>query len=224
MKNTITIARDKNDEQIKHISEVKNGLSCTCVCLECSSKLIAANKGKIQIHHFRHQNNSLCKGAPETGLHLLAKSIIEESNYINLDWNKKFDYTKYKSEKKLKNIIPDIQITNEYNELWIIEMFVTHIVDQEKLAKIRALNLNCLEIDLSNVDRHISKENLKKIIIDEIDRKRILNQTIIEEEAIKDLKKKKPIKQKTKEISFDLSHVLILIGLFLLDKYLLKKQ
>lgn len=216
MKNTITIARERNNEMVKHISEVANGLKCDCVCIECSSKLVAANKGTKQIHHFRHHESSDCNGSPETGLHLLAKKIIEESNYINLKRNKKLNYSEYKSEKQIQNIIPDVQIINELGETWLIEILVTHKVDEAKLEKIKRLNLNCLEIDLSKVDRFISKDELKEIVIDQINLKSILNEVKESEEVQSESTKGR--------FKFDFSHLLFLIGVLILGKYLIQKR
>lgn len=216
MKNTITIARERKNGIAKHISEVANGLKCDCVCIGCSSKLVAANKGTKQIHHFRHHENSICNGNPETGLHLLAKQIIEESNYINLSWNNQFNYSECKSEKQLQNIIPDVQIINELGEMWLVEILVTHTVDEVKLEKIKRLNLNCLEIDLSKVDRFISKGELERIVIDEVNLKSILNQ-VNESEEIQSESTKGRFK-------FDFSHLLVLIGVLILGKYLLQKR
>nr|WP_321237222.1 competence protein CoiA family protein [uncultured Psychroserpens sp.] len=219
MKAIITIAKEKTNGIVKHISEVKNGLKCDCVCLECSFELIAANKGKKQTPHFRHQGNSNCNGSPETGMHLLAKKIIEESDYLNISWTNKFYYSCYITEKKLHDIIPDIQVKNGLNEIWVIEIAVTHKVDDLKLQKIKALNLNCLEIDLSSINKFISKEDLKKIIIDEVYNKKILNKAL-ESSKIKSESTKKT----QKESLFNLLNLILLIGLFFLGRYMLKKQ
>jgi len=54
----------------------------------------------------------------------------------------------------------------------LVEVFVTHNIDEEKLQKIQKLGLSTLLIDLSNTDINTSKEELKHIIINSTDQKK----------------------------------------------------
>jgi len=72
-------AIDKNTNKPIHISKVKRGLDCECICPDCKEPLLARH-GEIMIHHFAHHNPSR-DGASggcgvETIIHLMAKEII----------------------------------------------------------------------------------------------------------------------------------------------------
>ena len=173
MKAKITIA--KNSENIpKHISEVTNGIKCNCVCIDCGEALVAANNGKIQEHHFRHHTEAKCDGIPESALHLLAKRIITESNKIRIGKEEYFEYQESNIEKLIEDIQPDIQIIGKDEITWLIEIAVTHFVDEQKLNKIKSRKLNCLEIDLKDVDRHINLKDLSDIVLEKLEVRKIL--------------------------------------------------
>ena len=57
----------------------------------------------------------------------------------------------------------------------LIEVTVTHGVDDAKLKTIKDLGLSCVEINLSDVQRDLSRENLEKIVVDDSSRKRWLH-------------------------------------------------
>lgn len=56
----------------------------------------------------------------------------------------------------------------------IIEIKVTHGVDEVKLSKIKELNISALEIDLSHIDREVNFDILTEIIVNSIEHKRWL--------------------------------------------------
>ena len=84
-------AFNENNELV-HIDDVDNGLSCNCVCPCCGEKMIAKNGGKIKDHHFAHSSGTDCIGYKETLLHIWSKQIIEEY--------KTFTIPQYKSVSK----------------------------------------------------------------------------------------------------------------------------
>ncbi|WP_369048269.1 hypothetical protein [Tenacibaculum sp. UWU-22] len=173
----ITLGKIIGTEKITHISIVENGLKCNCECVECGEKLIAVNNknNKIEIH-FRHEIESDCKGGIETALHLLAKQIVAENNSIRLFDNTFFNYSKSEIEVSLTDYKPDVIIENiELNQKWLIELAVTSFIGNEKLEKIQRDNLNCLEIDLKKVDRKISPNELKNIILNDLEVRSIIN-------------------------------------------------
>ena len=77
-------------------------------------------------------------------------------------------------EQKLGSIIPDVIARIKGRKL-LVEITVTHGVDDDKLKKIKELGLSWLEIDLSDVQRDLSRENLEKMIADETTHKRWLH-------------------------------------------------
>ncbi|MCY9666468.1 hypothetical protein M5X11_16105 [Paenibacillus alginolyticus] len=166
------------DEQLIHIEDAMSGEKCGCICPGCHQPLIA-RKGKIKIHHFAHINSE-CKHGLQTAIHLMAKDLLEKHQNIripNLDlefegtynkWNisneMELKFDKVLLEKKLGRIVPDIILYKKGIPL-IIEIKVTHEVDLEKVKKIQSLNISTIEINLSGIDRNISYEELKDIVL-----------------------------------------------------------
>ena len=67
-------------------------------------------------------------------------------------------------EKRTGAIIPDIMV--RVGTKWLlVEVAVTHFVDAEKRAKIRAMGLPAIEIDLSKTRRDIGLSDLEELII-----------------------------------------------------------
>ena len=67
-------------------------------------------------------------------------------------------------EKRTGDIIPDIMV--RIGTKWLlVEVAVTHFVDAEKKAKIRAMGLPAIEIDLSKIPRDIGLSDLEELII-----------------------------------------------------------
>ena len=184
---------------LAHISEVKNGLQCGCFCPACDAALIA-RQGKVREHHFAHANGADCSQAVETALHLAAKEIIAERMQMVLPaveiefphstWRRsiaqerRYEIESVDVERKLGAIIPDVVVRVGERTL-LVEVKVTHGVDDEKLKEIRELGLSCVEIDLSDVERDFSRENLKKVIIDDSAPKRWVHNVRAHEERKK---------------------------------------
>lgn len=168
------------DNELTHISQVERGLKCDCVCPSCNATLIA-RKGERVIHHFAHYNTDLCKYVYETSLHLAAKEIISSAKslwlpavYLNFDSGRSKELVKeatevtvdgVRLEKGMDDIIPDIIVKSGGKE-FIIEICVTHAIDDVKLKKIANKNISTLEIDLSKEDKTISKEDLKEVLLE----------------------------------------------------------
>jgi len=125
----------------------------------------------------------------ETALHIFAKSVIQKSRkfrippieIINSRNDSQAFYQKdvfvpidsVETEKKIGTIVPDIVINTSGHRL-LVEIFVTHSVDSEKLKIIRELGISTVEIDLSSAvtcDDLLSVENE---IINEVSSKRWL--------------------------------------------------
>ena len=206
--------RDNKTIMISDLTEDERGLKCRCYCPYCNKQLVA-KLGKVREHHFAHNShNNVCTYGTETGLHKLAKEILEAANYILLpplkvvykskstnpnDFhicyknktpykNKTYDssqviiesdklyYDSVKIENRLGNIhngviIPDIIIYKKNIPL-IIEIAVSHKVDENKLKKIKNKNISAIEILLKQEDLFsLSKEELTNEIINNIKNK-----------------------------------------------------
>ena len=172
-----------------HVSEVANGLRCACTCPICDGALIA-RQGKINEHHFAHASGEECRHAAETALHLAAKDILARRKEIVLPEvafefphtsrgkiiapERRYPIESVEVERKTGSIIPDVIVECSGREL-LVEVTVTHGVDDEKLRRIRELDLSCLEVDLSDAPRDLGREELEKIVVDGTARKRWLH-------------------------------------------------
>jgi hypothetical protein len=85
-----------------------------------------------------------------------------------------FKYADVIEECKLESIRPDIILVTEADKL-LIEIAVTSFITEEKLEKIKTLNYNAVEIDLSCLPRECSYLELEKIIIDQVDKKEVVH-------------------------------------------------
>ena len=194
------------DDQPIHISEVPSGLKCNCNCPQCGSPLIA-RKGSQREHHFAHHGPSSCKHATETALHLVAKKAIEKSSAIRLPAvlvtfstylasaipiadESTYQIDSIKLEKRIGDIVPDLIATIQGRDL-LIEIFVTHHVDEQKRNKIARLGISAIEIDLSAAPRDLDFNSVYELVVNgvknkkwiynvkkEKEYKRIMSQTI----------------------------------------------
>lgn len=177
----------KNGKLVQ-VSDVESGLKCNCFCPACGHPLVA-KKGQITAHHFAHHKRAECNSAFETSLHLAAKKIIAESGYIMLPSlsNEIFYirnielasptqlfYDNIYTEKRYDNFIPDI-IVEKNNKPLLIEIFVSHSVDETKLRKIQSSNTSAIEIDLSKIDRQLDFNLIKEKVVDSVENKKWLH-------------------------------------------------
>lgn len=134
-----------------YIDEVPNGKNCKCHCAECGGELIA-KQGKIKVHHFAHANGNDSIKCSQTALHLLAKEIITKEKRIPIPRNGKIEFyqaDRIEQEKFMGDIIPDLYAICE-NRPFIVEVLVTHEVDDKKTEKIKGHHISAVEIDLSD--------------------------------------------------------------------------
>ena len=176
-----------------HISEVESGLKCGCVCPCCKEQLVA-KKGNKMIHHFSHSKGTECKYGYETSLHYAAKEIISKYEKftiprVNLTLNpyksneiiseaKEIKVDKVTLEQRCGDIIPDVIIYSGGKEL-LVEIFVTHKVDEQKIEKIKNMNISAIEIDLSGISNNITIDELSNLIINETKNKYWLYNALI---------------------------------------------
>ena len=183
---------------IDELSVMDRGLQCHCVCPGCGQELQARiGTGKRQ-PHFAHNNTSCdIHSAHQTALHLMAKEIIEQEKKIKLPpifvklhdiASELGDYDGYTLpdeveaiagtivdcdrvivEKRLSSIVPDLIIETHGKQL-LVEIAVTHFVDEEKQVRVRQLGIPMIEINLrSLVNEQCSRSDLKKILINQPD-------------------------------------------------------
>lgn len=168
------------DGDIVSINDVESGLDCRCICPACGNKLVA-KKGMKVAYHFSHHHETNCEYGYESSLHLAAKDILSRAKIIVLPTvtlhfpeSDKEDIVIRKAqsitidrvelEQRNDNIVPDVVIYSGGKRLFI-EVFVTHRIDDEKLAKLKKNDISTIEIDLSKRRNTISAEELSDILL-----------------------------------------------------------
>jgi hypothetical protein len=193
----IVFALDAHGKLVS-ILDVARGEKCGCVCPACGEKVVA-KQGEIMAWHFAHAAAHSCEYAGQSTLHLVAKEVLMqrkeiavpaaaifrhkgvEQHIIDNRYEKfhagysevgkaaiiKFDTIV--AEKKFDSFIPDL-IATIGNKKLIIEVFVTHKVDEQKLKKIIASGATgAIEIDLSEIHKRIKKKLRLPLLISEIE-------------------------------------------------------
>lgn len=195
------------------VDEVERGLKCNCTCPHCGDPLIA-RQGNDRQHHFAHSSNKNCKYGYETSLHLLAKEIISKSRSIflpniEIKHTKKYveiikkgqtiNIDKAIVEYSLDDIKPDLLISSN-NQQYIVEIYVTHKVDEQKYQKIKQLNIPTIEINLSKYRHNINEETLQDILLNENKQKYWIYNEFIDNyffnESHKQIERENEIKEK----------------------------
>ena len=163
---------------IKQIDKSHNGLACNCTCPICGESLIAKKGNGGKVPHFAHKQDSPCthpEYIKQTNIHAMAEQIFLEEKEIELPslssqagnyiayffHGGKWQIEEVELEKKISDFIPDI-ILKKGNDTLLIEIYVTHAVDENKKNKIIEANLPVIEIDLSEfVHDDMTKEDLR---------------------------------------------------------------
>jgi hypothetical protein len=163
------VVGEGRDGQPVHISAVPRGRDCDCVCPGCGRDLIA-KKGAVMEHFFAHVADTsagICTSAGETALHKFAKRVLEAAGEIALprtvvkgpygeieavvEGIVRFD--RVELEKRDGEVVPDV-VCHFRGKRLFVEFAVTHPCDEEKLAKLRKMDVSVLEIDLSAYRGH----------------------------------------------------------------------
>ena len=156
------------DGELIYIDDAIKGIKCDCVCPACKQPLIAKNGGKINAHHFAHQSVVECEHGYQSALHYMAKDLFLELQFLTFIKNGKpvqYKIDSVELECKVDEIIPDIFIVCD-GKKFIVEIYVTHAVDDIKKQKIQNMRISAIEIDLSSFHNEmISKELLKEEIV-----------------------------------------------------------
>lgn len=158
----------REDGTVIHITEVdeatERGLGCNCICSECGDRLVA-RLGKVRQHHFAHHAVHDCVKSDESALHRFAKEVFQKHSRFKVpeaevwwDYESKVisralyvPYLQAVPEQPIGDIIPDITLVRDGRPDFLVEVLVTHEVDEVKSAKLEALGLPCVEIDLSHL-------------------------------------------------------------------------
>ncbi len=173
MEDILQIAIDSNNNLVS-IYQVPTGIKCKCTCPECGEILEAKNSGKDENTilrpnqkraHFAHASGKVCANTRESALHLLAKEVLAKHKTLMLPnvyerlelvgEARRFTFDSVELEKAIVHngfrIIPDAILSKGKKKLYV-EFYKSHLVDNEKLDKIKSIGVSALEIDLNDVE------------------------------------------------------------------------
>lgn len=157
MKTRQSIPYGLKNEQLLHIDQVAQGLKCSCVCPFCRQPLVA-KKGQLKQHHFAHHRGANCAHALESVLHLRAKEIFAQFQYLVLPavtiqgrdqplyGPRCIQIHRVYLENYLDGIIPDIILETGHKRL-LVEIKVSHGIGRKKINHLQKLGLAAIEID-----------------------------------------------------------------------------
>lgn len=168
---TLRVPFGWKDDRLWEPRQVPNGKACGCVCPACQRRLIAKQNHKTP--HFAHAPGEDCAKALETAIHLAAKQLIADRQELRLPiltFTNPYARRVYGDEPKpevvyverivslatvaveagLGDMRPDIVVTSG-DVTYLVEIAVTHFVDDAKQAKINARQLPTIEIDVSRL-------------------------------------------------------------------------
>ncbi len=178
-----------------HVRDVARGAACDCRCPACGESLVA-KQGMIRDWHFAHGQGADCSGAVESSLHLAAKAILQRGSGLMVPKGKvtvmkqladgrKFrgrsryraawmDYDQAKAEETIGPVRPDITLVSGGQKV-LVEIAVTHPVDEAKVGVLEQIGLPAMEIVLSLDHRGLwSWEDLEREVIEDVGNKRWL--------------------------------------------------
>lgn len=180
--------RKETDEYVD-VDDVENGLACNCICPSCEMRL-EARHGDEREHHFKHhvKAEKECDFSYWVAVRSMAKQILEQSTFLNVDVERLFTDTPWKNQIIQLDIFAinprrkphgfDFELLTSIGYVHIY--FVTpenesagrhrlHIKNQPDYFTADLI----LEIDLTTLSsvKKYAKNRLEKLIIDELDSK-----------------------------------------------------
>ncbi len=160
------------DDTLYEPLQVEGGLKCGCTCPGCGARLVARHSPSGRVaSNFAHYASDGCASGFETAVHRAAKQLISsrlelflpgvlarapELGYRGEACNRQkllspagLRYLQaVRIEEGLGRIRPDLIVEIEQQDV-LVEIAVTHFVDDVKLARIQELGVPAVEIDVS---------------------------------------------------------------------------
>lgn len=177
----------ERDGLLYQADEVANGLSCQCVCPECQRALVAANEGTKVLPYFRHQQKA-CEGGHAAGVKRKAIELIVGALQIQLPPFMQVVSAKtmngYPISKmvsfeasllqavraevavKLADVTADVVFTSGHHQL-LIYVRAAKRRDHQKEARLVALGMSVLELDLSHLELGtiLDKDAFRQVVL-----------------------------------------------------------
>jgi len=178
--NRLKVPYGLRDGRMWAVRDVLSGIACGCVCPACGHRLVAkAKNSKSRKPHFAHYKDAECRAGFESSIHRMAKQLIADQLALTLPaWDGEHDMpnpsvlmddtgmmlhgrrVEWPAQRKsLANVrleesqgdyIPDV-IAEDDEGLLLIEIRVTHAVDEIKRRRIQSEGRRLIEIDLSRI-------------------------------------------------------------------------
>jgi hypothetical protein len=210
----IFIAKEDQSESPIHIHDVSKNDNKQFVCFECGATLIPVkSEARKKDWHFRHFLQANCSGARDSALHSYAIQILLESSLIVLPKIGNLVYHNPRKEVTILNLRSDVAIKDDKGDIQI-EIFVTHDLDEAKIATYRSNRVRCLKIDLS--DKRLLRTDPDKIraaVIEQINNKTIIYWDNSEQEQV----------AKENNWSMSFTDIIVVAGIILVAKYVFTK-
>lgn len=178
---------------------VVRGKECNCFCPDpnCNQPLVANHPRKSKIRpYFSHLHSYDGCGGVESAIHMMGKAVLAEGLLLELpDYNRAIEvegmyrfpeivsspvnrtfepvlYSNVVLEREIvTDIRPDAQVTVEgWDKPLLIEIKVTHPVEDQKAAALRKAGYKTIEIDLSGILEDFKKNG------SELDRQKVQDQ------------------------------------------------
>lgn len=184
----------EREGRLHRAEEVASGLECGCHCPGCRAQLVARNLGKHRRPHFAHYQAPPARACLETTLHKLAKQVILEARELLLPafskppvhdlaghaypldachaGPRRWAYHTAHAELRLDELdgcIPDVVLYGAQPQRpLLVEVRVTHPVDEAKAQLVRERDMAMIEIDLSDqIDCDFGHENFRELVLTE---------------------------------------------------------
>lgn len=187
--NALRVPFGLKDGRMYEPRQVLIGKSCACICPSCESPLIAKHSLKGgKIPHFSHVADKNCIYGRESAIHLAAKQLIQEhgkfylpeltvgicvvdemgivhSPQKTLITSGIKEFKNVRLEQSVSDFRPDLIGTTVNGNDLLIEIAVTHFVDDAKQSKIERHGTAAIEVDASQIPA-INFEALAKLLFE----------------------------------------------------------
>ena len=196
-----------SEGRVVSVEDVRRGKACDCCCPECGEVLIA-RQGDVRAWHFAHDSGGGCAGAAEGALHRAAKQLLVEAGVVlvpaleavashRLDDGRLgeaivvkpaelWTLTELREEAAVGVYRIDVVGAHDGRPV-LIEVAVTHVVDDDKRKALCELGAACFEISL-DMHRHESWswEDLRQEVLERPENRRWIfhpEQSMLDEQA-----------------------------------------
>lgn len=180
---TIRVPFGLQGDNLFEPGQVPNGKACACVCPGCRRPLVARQKAATP--HFAHAPGQDCAHALETAVHLAAKQLIAERKalrlpavtyrnpytrdalFITIQAADTIDLDTVHVEVSVEDMRPDLLVVAA-GQSFMVEIAVTHFVDEVKREKLRNQGIPAIEIDAAKLKTAFTFEALERLLFEDV--------------------------------------------------------